>query len=98
MLRFKKNIESLDYDYIFIDTPPAVTSYEFNASMFVSDLILSPIGYSRWTIQSIQIIQREIVDIPLCKNQTNSGISIKIFTLPEREVSGQNQLSKMAFS
>jgi chromosome partitioning protein len=62
MLKFARNIKRLDYDYIFIDTPPSL-SYEFRMSLHVSDLVLTPICFSRWTLQAMLLLQAEILEV-----------------------------------
>ncbi|TGL17915.1 ParA family protein [Leptospira yanagawae] len=75
--RFRKHLRNLKFDYIVIDTPPALC-LELNLGIHAADLVISPIGFSRWNIQGYQEIE-EVV--------TNSNESLetgKIKILPVR--------------
>ncbi|MDH4263685.1 MAG: ParA family protein [Spirochaetia bacterium] len=48
-----------DYDYIIIDTPPAIT-YQLSLSISLADLVLIPATYDRWTIRGLSMILSEI--------------------------------------
>ncbi|WCL50742.1 ParA family protein [Leptospira sp. GIMC2001] len=54
--RFRKSVHELGYDYILIDTPPALCM-EMNLGIFAADLVLSPVGYSRWNFQGFDEIK-----------------------------------------
>lgn len=62
LLRFASNLRKLDYDVILIDTPPS-PGYELRAALHASDLVLSPVGLSRWNVQALDILRGEILDV-----------------------------------
>jgi chromosome partitioning protein len=62
MLRFGANLRKLDYDVILIDTPPS-PGYELRAALHASDLVLSPVGLSRWSVQALDILRGELLDV-----------------------------------
>lgn len=62
ILKFARNIKRLDYDYILIDTPPSL-SYEFRMALHAADLVLTPVCFSRWTLQAMLLLQIEIQEI-----------------------------------
>lgn len=86
--RFRKHLRALKFDYIIIDTPPALC-LELNLGIHASDLVLSPIGFSRWNIQGYQEIE-EVV--------TNSNESLdqgKIKLLPVRTMVSEKKSDKL---
>nr|AVH81615.1 ParA family protein [Leptospira mayottensis 200901116] len=60
VLLFEKSLRSLDYDYVIIDSPPA-DCYELRASLYVSDLVICPISYSRWSLQGYEMLDEMIL-------------------------------------
>jgi len=60
-LRFHNSIKSSDYDYIVFDTPPSLT-YELYLSLYGSNHVICPIGFSRWTIQGYQLIAEACIE------------------------------------
>jgi len=62
VMHFQKSIKMLDYDYILIDSPPAL-GYELTNSLYAADIVLIPANLTRWTLQSIQIIQEQIEEM-----------------------------------
>lgn len=62
LLRFASALRKLDYDMILMDTPPS-PGYELRASLHASDLVLSPVGLSRWNVQALDILRGEILDV-----------------------------------
>ena len=59
LIRFHTILQNADFDFVLIDTPPAL-GYELRASLFVSDRIITPLQPSRWTFQNLQILEVEI--------------------------------------
>lgn len=57
MLRFQANLKKLGFDYVVWDTPPSLT-YELFLALHGSDIVLCPIGFSRWTFQGFKLIER----------------------------------------
>lgn len=57
MLRFQASLKKLEYDYVVWDTPPSLT-YELFLALHGSDIVLCPIGFSRWTFQGFKLIER----------------------------------------
>jgi len=62
MVKFKKSLQSLPYSYIIIDTPPSL-SYEFRIALNAADIVLSPVNFSRWTLQALMLLREEIRDL-----------------------------------
>lgn len=86
--RFRKHIRHLDFDYIIIDTPPALC-LELYLGVHASDLVLSPIGFSRWNIQGFQEIE-EVV-----KNSNESLEKGTIEILPVRTMVSEKKSDKL---
>jgi len=63
LTRLKTEFGKLDYDYIIIDTPPKDDSYELRSAIYAADLILSPISFSRWTMQGIELLKEDINEV-----------------------------------
>ncbi|MCW7460135.1 ParA family protein [Leptospira bandrabouensis] len=86
--RFRKHLRNLEFDYIIIDTPPALC-LELNLGIHASDLVLSPIGFSRWNIQGFQEIE-EVVS-----NANDSLENGKIKILPVRTMVSEKKSDKL---
>ncbi len=75
VMRFEAELKSLKYDAIILDTPPSLT-YELQASIYVSDMILCPISYNRWTVHGYQLLEAQVV------KQKRSGKKTKLMGVP----------------
>jgi chromosome partitioning protein len=62
LLRFPVDLRQLDYDFIVIDSPPALV-VELRAALYAADLVLVPIAFSRWTIAGFRLLRRELVKV-----------------------------------
>lgn len=58
-LRFESQLKTLPYDFIVIDTPPAI-SFELSCGIHVANTVLCPVGYSRWNIQGYAILEGKV--------------------------------------
>ncbi|TGK87208.1 ParA family protein [Leptospira bourretii] len=58
-LRFDSMLRDLKYDFVLIDTPPAI-SFELSCGLHVADTVLCPVGYSRWNIQGYSILESKV--------------------------------------
>ncbi|TGK45438.1 ParA family protein [Leptospira bouyouniensis] len=58
-LRFDSMLRNLKYDFIIIDTPPAI-SFELSCGLHVANTVLCPVGYSRWNIQGYSILESKV--------------------------------------
>ncbi|TGK77516.1 ParA family protein [Leptospira noumeaensis] len=58
-LRFDSMLRNLKYDFVLIDTPPAI-SFELSCGLHVADTVLCPVGYSRWNIQGYSILESKV--------------------------------------
>ncbi len=67
ILRFEAQLKKLPFDYVIIDTPPVI-SYELNTSLFCSNLVISPIQMSRWTIKAINVLKENISQMDESRN------------------------------
>jgi len=61
LMRFQKAIKESGFDFVVIDTPPALV-YELRAGIYVADLVLSPLQYNRWSFQNLELLRLEIED------------------------------------
>lgn len=76
VLRFPMELKSLDADYVILDTPPALT-LELTLALYASDLVIVPVGLSRWTAQGYEIIASRVQ----AANKTN-GRDASLLALP----------------
>lgn len=58
LLRFPAALHRLDYQYIVIDTPPAL-GFELRAALYCADLVLVPVAFTRWTVQGFGLLEHE---------------------------------------
>jgi chromosome partitioning protein len=58
LLRFPAALRRVEYDYIVMDTPPAL-GFELRAALYCADLILVPVALTRWTVQGFTLLERE---------------------------------------
>jgi len=58
ILRFAKSLRKLDFVAIVIDTPPAL-SFELSCALYSSSIVLSPVSFSRWTVQGFALLRDE---------------------------------------
>ena len=59
VLRFAALLRKMDYDVVLVDTPP-FPGYELALALHASDMILSPVALSRWTVQAYTALDTEI--------------------------------------
>jgi len=57
-----KSLFPVGYDFIIIDTAPALDWSTF-AGIYAADIVLSPVNFSRWTIQAARLLSDEISQI-----------------------------------
>jgi chromosome partitioning protein len=62
LLRFRSMLQKLDYDYVVIDTPPALV-LELRAALYAADYVLCPVQMGRWTLQGFDLIAEEVVQV-----------------------------------
>ena len=62
LLRFPVDLRQLNYDFIVIDSPPALV-VELRAALYAADLVLVPIAFSRWTIGGFRLLRRELAKV-----------------------------------
>jgi chromosome partitioning protein len=58
LLRFPAALRRLDYQYVVIDTPPAL-GFELRAALYCADLVLVPVAFTRWTVQGFGLLEYE---------------------------------------
>jgi chromosome partitioning protein len=85
ILRFASKIKKLDYDCIFIDTPPAL-GLELRAALYASDLVIVPVSFNRWIIQGFDLVADEIQQV-----QEAIGKSPKLMALPTMVSDSENE-------
>ena len=76
ILRFAKELKRLDFKTIVIDTPPAL-SFELSCALYAAQTILSPVSFSRWTVQGFSLLREEV-----CRVSGATGRSPRILALP----------------
>lgn len=69
------------YDYIVIDTAPALDWSTF-AGLYAADVVISPVNLSRWTLQASRLLSEELSQIP---NAPALTLVPSIVTEKERE-------------
>jgi len=83
-LRFPVELKALDAEVVIIDTPPALT-IELTLALYAADLVLVPVGFSRWTVAAYQVIADELRLV-----EKTTGRAVRLLALPdivtEREV------------
>ena len=62
ILRFAKTLRKLDFKTIVIDTPPALC-LELSCALYASEVVLSPVSFSRWTVQGFSLLKDEIQNV-----------------------------------
>jgi len=62
VLRFARVIKDSGYDTVVLDTPPSL-SFELTCALYSSCTVLSPLSFSRWTVQGYQLLQDEIAGV-----------------------------------
>lgn len=59
LLRAKKEIGNLPFDFIIIDTPPSPV-YEFKIGLYAADIVLSPLTWDRWSFSGLLKAQNQV--------------------------------------
>jgi len=54
-LRFPRAVRSLAADVVILDSPPALT-LELNLALFAADVVIVPVGLSRWTVAAYRVV------------------------------------------
>jgi len=54
-MRFPAELKALDAEVAIIDTAPALT-LELTLALYAADLVIVPVGLSRWTVAAYQVI------------------------------------------
>lgn len=62
VLRFARSIKDSGYDTVVLDTPPSL-SFELTCALYSSCTVLSPLSFSRWTVQGYQLLSDEIAGV-----------------------------------
>jgi chromosome partitioning protein len=76
VLRLRSGLRKLEYDYVIIDTPPALT-LELTAGLYAADVVLVPVSASRWTVQGYQVIAAEVARV-----EESVGVSPRMLAVP----------------
>jgi len=59
LLRFSSLLRRLPFDAVILDTPP-FPGYELSLALHASDIVLSPVALSRWTVQAYTALESEL--------------------------------------
>lgn len=62
LLRLKSQLKKTDFDWVIIDTPPALT-LEFTISLYTSDLIVCPLQPTRWSLQAYDTLADQLNEV-----------------------------------
>jgi chromosome partitioning protein len=89
LMRFSASLRKQDFDYVVIDTPPSI-GFELRAGIYCGDLVLSPVNATRWTLQSLQILEEEI-------EAMQEGLERKIELLSIPSIITEKELEKISF-
>ena len=76
LLRFPAELHRLSYDYVIIDTPPALV-LELRVALYCAEIVLCPVNFQTWTIQGFHLIRGEIERV-----QKTTGRSPRLLALP----------------
>ena len=57
-----RNVFPKEYDYIVIDTAPAL-DWSTQAGLFAADVVLSPVTMNRWNLQAVSLLREECEQI-----------------------------------
>lgn len=90
LLRFAPVLKSLPYDFAILDTPPAL-SYELTLALYSANLVLSPVSYSRWTVQGCAMLREELETV-----QKTTGRNLPLFAVPVMISNGQAKKLKIS--
>jgi chromosome partitioning protein len=74
-LRFPMDVKALDADFVIIDTPPALT-LEMRLAVYAADIVLVPVGLSRWTLQGYEIIANEVRKAERASSRTRELLAL----------------------
>jgi len=58
LLRFPAALHRLDYEFVVIDTPPAL-GFELRVALYCADVVLVPVAFTRWTVQGFGLLEQE---------------------------------------
>ncbi len=76
-LRFPAELKALDAEVTIIDTPPALT-LELTLALYAADVVIVPVGFSRWTISAYQVVADELRLV-----EKTTGRSVRLLALPD---------------
>lgn len=76
-LRFPMDLKKLDAEVIVIDTPPGLT-IELTLALYAADLVIVPIGASRWSISAYEVIADEVRSV-----EQVTGRKVQLLALPD---------------
>jgi chromosome partitioning protein len=84
----------LDYDFVVIDTPPAI-DFPLHSAIMAAELILVPFNPGRWTMRGVEIMNNEIDEIERIKK-----IRPQILLIPYMVTKTENQfmMDSMGFT
>lgn len=58
IVRFADDLSGMGFDVVVIDTPPSI-GFELSLSLYKTDSVLCPVGFSRWTLQGFDLVREE---------------------------------------
>jgi chromosome partitioning protein len=100
ILRFPSIIETLDYDYVIIDTPPYLAP-ETRSALYAAHQVIVPVDLDRWTVHGYRLLRDE-----MSKVEKTTGLKARLNVLAFRvsetqaatlyAMTGWNPLAKSA--
>lgn len=90
ILRFARNIRSSEFDFVVIDTPPALC-FELMCALYSAHVVLSPVSFTRWTVQGFSLLLDEV-----CKVSNATGKCPRLLALPTCLSSTQDKKLRMS--
>ncbi|MDH5561341.1 MAG: AAA family ATPase [Deltaproteobacteria bacterium] len=92
VIRARKRLQALKYDYIIIDTPPGI-GFSMRAGLYCSDIILTPIQFDRWTVQGLSMLAEEVEAISEARTAPEI-IAVPYMTTEKESIQLQDALSE----
>lgn len=96
LLRAKKEMSSLPFDFIIIDTPPSPV-YEFKIGLYSADIVLSPLTWDRWSFSGLLKAQNQVQMISRSGLKAPKHIAIPSIVTEKTQEDVLELLSKAKF-
>ena len=85
VLRFPKAVRTLEAEIVIIDTPPSL-SLELTLALYAADIVVVPIGLSRWTVSAFSVVAGMLETVREARGSTPELVALpSIVTAREAE-------------